>query len=50
MLGLALELINGITLGAEHISGDIDDDEMAWAIVFSLFVFRIIIIKYHPDE
>ena len=44
------ELINGITVGAEHISGDIDDDEMDWALVFSVFVLRFVIIKYRTEE
>ena len=37
------ELINGLTFGLEHIPGDPEDkdDELAWAIVLHLGIFRI---------
>lgn len=39
-----LELINGIQLGIEHISGE-EDDEFSSAIVLNLSVLRFIFMK-----
>lgn len=41
------ELINGCTLGLEHIAGEPDDpnDGLDWAICLSLFIFRISLCK-----
>lgn len=42
-------LINGLSFGLEHISDDEEEDdeysEVDWAIVLSLFIFRIAFLK-----
>ena len=44
-----LSLINGLTLGIEHLVNDEEEDEVYavpdWAIIISLFLVRISIIR-----
>ena len=35
-----VNLINGLTLGLEHITGDEDDEGLIWMVVFHCFLLR----------
>ena len=50
MIELNLRLINGLMVGIEHVSGDIIDDDVVWAISFDLLVIRVVIIKWKTAE
>lgn len=45
------QLINGLSLGVEHISGDPEDDDDAveYAIVFHLLLLRLMFVKLKPE-
>ena len=43
---IVFDWINGLTVGLEHLAGEEDEeDEIAWAIVLSLFVIRLSYVK-----
>lgn len=43
-----LELINGLQLGVEHISGE-EDDEYTYAIVVNFTLLRLVFMKMKQD-
>jgi hypothetical protein len=49
MIGIAFEFITGLTLGAEHDTGD-EEDEYNWVVAFHLGIFRIMIINFKPER
>ena len=45
---IMIELINGLQVGVEHISGE-EDDEYTYAIVVNLSIFRLVFMKMKQD-
>lgn len=43
-------LINGISLGLEHVTGTEEDEGMIWMIVFHFFIFRVVFGQMVIDE
>lgn len=39
---LSFTIVNGLTFGLEHVTGDEDDDGMIWMIVLHLLIFRFV--------
>lgn len=48
MTAIILELINGLQLGVEHISGE-EDDEYHWAIVLNVLILRFVFMNMKPQ-
>lgn len=51
MFDIQGQLINGLSLGVEHISGDPEDDDDAveYAIVIHLLLLRLMFVKLKPE-
>lgn len=51
-MDITVDLINGLTLGVEHLSGDAEDEDdmIEWAIAFHFFVIRVCLVKLKPEE
>lgn len=42
---ITFDIVNGLCLGLEHISGD-EEDDISYMIVVNALLFRICLIKY----
>lgn len=45
-MNLVVELINGLKIGLEHVSADMEDPDDVSLIVLDLLIFRIIYVIY----
>lgn len=45
-MAITFDIINGMCLGLEHISGDEEEGEVAYIIGISLLIFRVCLIKF----
>jgi len=48
-MGIQFELINGLSLGIEHINAQEETEDLSWMVVFHLLLVRIILIKFKEE-
>lgn len=51
MFSVVLDFLTGMAVGIEWMGFDPDDEEgVAWALVFHLFILRVSFVKYVDEE